>query len=243
MIPYANGVDDEFSHGNILELLIKEKIMAIKKTNASNRTFKNLFSRKSRSGRSSSTSNNAEPQAVILDEKKLNIAIVELPKDYYIQTFDEQPVIINIEDPIFTQGGLDSISLYNIEITGDRLIDYNIDTQRSVAIDEKLKANIDNNYSSDNQSVNSASYANLSSAINRSNAQQKAAQKRHESLLQIGEHEDFCLDYEFVQVRNLSQHRKHSLETIVPRIRRQHSFRDSARTGMNLGDISSFFLS
>ncbi|XP_063698231.1 uncharacterized protein LOC134829165 [Culicoides brevitarsis] len=229
MIPFANGVDvDEFVHTNILELLIKNKIMAIKKSNASNRTFKNLFRRKSRSSRNNSSSD--IPHHPQLDEKKLNIAIVELPK----LPFDEQPVIINIEDPIFTQGNLDSISLYNIEITGDRLIDYNLDVTHVPTKDDEAK----NNYSSDNQSVNSSytSFAAAAKTTNRSNVVAAAAkaqlpQQREEETEE--DDEEFCLDYEFVEA-NLNRFRKHSLETVVPRVSKQ-SFRET-RTGMNLDD-------
>lgn len=195
-IPYANGVDDEFVHKNILELLIKEKIMAIKKTNGSksygaNGTFKNLFKR--------SKSNQAD---LTIEEKRLKIAIVELPKNYYIQNYSfssDEPVTINIEDPIFMHNGLDSISLYNIEITGDHLIDYNIDT--NVNDDLKFKPNIDH-YSSDNQSVHS-SYTSTTKIH-----QTKNIIPDFDSTIQK---KDFSSNYEF---ESNSQRRKHSLEAI-----------------------------
>lgn len=227
-IPYANGVDDEFMHKNILEVLIKDKIMAIKKTNASNRTFKNLFKRSR-----SRTSN----QDLIHDEKKFNIAIVELPKDCYIQNYAfDEPVIIDIENPIFTQDGLDSISLYNIEITGDRLIDYNIDTNVNEEV-SKLKSNIDQ-YSSDNQSVNS-SYTNLPS--NRSNIHKarKAAQKSIQNFeTAMRKREEFNNDYRF---ESSSQNRKYSLETIPKRISQSFSYRESSgRSEIDVGKYLPF---
>lgn len=216
----TNGVDDEFVHKNILELLIKEKIMAIKKTNGSktygaNRTFKNIFK----------NNKNNQDSDLTIDEKKLNIAIVELPKSYYIQNYsfsNDEPVIINIEDPIFMQDRLDSISLYNIEITGDHLIDYNIDT--NLNDDFKLKPSIDY-YSSDNQSVIS-SYATVPA---------KETTKTHKvkNLIQDLDSinkQDFDVDYE-LEINK--QHRKHSLEAITKISSQGFCFKDS--TGIKVG--------
>lgn len=236
-IPYANGVDDELMHKNILELLIKDKIMAIKKSNASNRTFKSLFKR----SRTSGVQDGATVESQSHDEKKLNIAIVELPKDYFIpdyaSSFDE-PVIIDMEDPIFTQNGLDSISLYNIDLTGDCLIDYNIDTHVNEDIFKPHKSHIIDQYLNDNQSVNS-SYNNLPSTLSNINKAKLAAQKSIQNFESaVLKRNEFSIDYSF---EASSQYRKHSLETMPKRSSHSFSFRDSSgRSAINLGEALMF---
>lgn len=122
-IPKSNAVDDAVLHKSILEFLIKEKIMKVNKNNESrihraSEAFKSLFEKNIYQKRCK-------------EEQKIKISIV--PVETYFQNcsfLSDESLIQNVEIPNTLQNGLESISLYNIEITGDHLIEYDINPNK-----------------------------------------------------------------------------------------------------------------
>uniref|UniRef100_A0A336LLJ8 CSON011463 protein n=1 Tax=Culicoides sonorensis TaxID=179676 RepID=A0A336LLJ8_CULSO len=220
-----NGVDNEFLHSTILEILIKDKIMAIKK-NSVTKQQKNGFRTIFRRNKIKHSNND-------IVDKKIKIAIVELPPENNYQSYhsfaSDQPVSINIEEEDLIQNTIESISLYNIEITGDQLINCSLKTNSSTEL-----INFKSNSNSiqclqDNQSIKSSEQSFCSTKINEPNLNESESIKKLNKQHNKNETKT-NQKYEIPMDRS----RKYSLETIShinkPKIR----LKDSA--GVKLED-------